>query len=136
MSKITLYKAKPADKGFWENFGNTFPEGNAEQKLIIAMKGEKIGIMHCTLLWNELPFLNHLIVSKELRGNGYGENALLLWENRLRIEGFRTALLSTRAAESAQYFFRKLGYTDCGALDMSGFTKPQADAELFLYKNL
>ena len=84
-------------------------------------------------LWGEVPFLETLLIEEGERGKGCGRAAMRCFEELLRRKGHRGALLSTREDEGAQHFFRRLGYTDCGALDMSGFT-PQKAKELFLYK--
>ena len=49
--------------------------------------------------------------------------------------GFDTVLVSTQADESAQMFFRKQGYVDCGGLVFQGTPFPQP-MELFLRKVL
>lgn len=38
------------------------------------------------------------------------------WERRMRDEGYRMVMTSTLASETAQHFYRKLGYVDSGAL--------------------
>ncbi len=53
------------------------------------------------------------------------------WEADMRELGHRLVLTSTQADESAQHFYRKLGYVDCGGLLLEG----QA-TELFLSKKL
>lgn len=101
--------------------------------LALWADGKRAGTLRWTLLWGEVPFLETLFIKEGERGKGCGRAAMRCFEELLRRKGHRGALLSTREDEGAQHFFRRLGYTDCGALDMSGFT-PQKAKELFLYK--
>ena len=38
------------------------------------------------------------------------------WEADMQAKGYQMVLLSTQVDETAQHFYRKLGYTDCGCL--------------------
>ena len=104
--------------------------------IAIGCGGEKIGELRWALLWGELPFLQKIILEEDRRGEGIGTRAMQYFERTLAQNGYKTLLVSTREDEGGQHFFRKLGYKDCGALDMRGFAEPQAATELFLYKNL
>ena len=43
-----------------------------------------------------------------------------LWEDFLRENGYRIAVLSTQVDERAQFLYRRLGYVDCGGLVFHG----------------
>ena len=45
--------------------------------------------------------------------------------------GHRQALTSTQSNEQAQFFYRKIGYTECGALLL-----PKEALEMFFIKDL
>ena len=96
---------------------------------------EPVGIMHHCVLWDNLPFLNLLIVQKPYRGRGFGTQAMAAWEEEMKNRGFKMVLVSTQADETAQHFYRKLGYVDCGGLFFQNtpFDQP---AELFFRKVL
>ena len=51
----------------------------------------------------------------------------------MKQQGFKMALISTQVDESAQHFYRKLGYVDCGGITFhdTPFHQPM---ELFLRK--
>ena len=53
----------------------------------------------------------------------------------MKERGYKMVLLSTQADETAQHFYRKLGYVDCGALIFQNtpFDQP---TELFFRKVL
>lgn len=94
-----------------------------------------IGVMvHC-ILWDNLPFLNFICVKEEYRGNGYGTQAMKQWEEDMKNQGYKMVLISTQVDESAQSFYRKLGYVDCGALlfNNTPFEQPM---EMFMRKLL
>ncbi|EXJ22985.1 Histone acetyltransferase HPA2 [Alkalibacterium sp. AK22] len=57
------------------------------------------------------------------------------WENDMKEKGYGMLMTSTQVDESAQHFFRKIGYKDCGGMtvDIPGFEQPM---ELFLSKAL
>ncbi len=38
------------------------------------------------------------------------------WEGEMRLLGYQYTMTSTQADETAQFFYRKLGYTDAGCL--------------------
>ena len=94
-----------------------------------------VGLMHHCLLWDRMPFLNLLYIVEEKRGLGFGKKAMENWEAELKRRGCQIALLSTQADETAQHFYRKLGYRDCGGLIFQDtpFDQP---TELFFRKVL
>ena len=102
---------------------------------VIWEEKQRIGIMSHCFLWNQFPFLNFLFVKEEYRGSGFGKQAVLCWETKMRQQGYRMTLISTQADEGAQHMYRKLGYIDCGGLDLhdTPFDQPM---ELFFRKVL
>ena len=131
---LTLRKTNAADAEFWQRLGKTLPRSG--EAFVIEDGGKRLGVLHYTLLWEELPFLNLLLLCRDMQGKGYGKSALAAWETMLRAAGHKTALLSTRADEKGRTFSGRYGYTECGSLNMRGFAAPQEAAELFFYKNL
>lgn len=94
-----------------------------------------IGFMTHCMLWNQLPFLNLIYVKESYRNRGFGSQAMKFWEDDMRKQGYQMVLISTQADESAQNFYRKLGYMDCGALLFTN-TPIEQPTELFLRKIL
>ena len=68
------------------------------------------------LFWDEVPFMNMLHVDEERRRQGIGRLLVDAWESRCRETGHPRVLTSTLSNESAQHFYRKLGYQDAGCL--------------------
>ena len=73
--------------------------------------------------------------NKVQRKQGYGQQLLAHWEQDMKSQGYDMVLTSTQVDETAQHFYRKNGYTDCGSLVMNipGFEQPM---EMFLSKAL
>lgn len=96
---------------------------------------QRVGTMAHCILWDNLPFLNFLFVAEEFRDRGYGKKAVSDWETEMKTQGYKMVLVSTQADETAQHFYRKLGYIDCGGLlfDHTPFDQPM---EMFFRKIL
>lgn len=91
--------------------------------------GRPIGYLKFTVLWDQLPFVELLFLAEADRGQGFGSEMMRAWEGEMATKGFARALTSSQANETAQVFWRKLGYSDCGSLELPG--KP---TELFFEK--
>lgn len=79
-----------------------------------------IGWLRWGLFWDELPFMNRLHVAESRRGEGVGSLLVREWELACGRAGHTTVMTSTLSAESAQHFYRKLGYIDAGCLLLPG----------------
>jgi GNAT superfamily N-acetyltransferase len=99
-------------------------------RVLLAYEDERfVGWLRYGLFWDEVPFMNMLYFLDSERGKGYGRALVENWENRMRAEGYKRVMTSTQADESAQHFYRKLGYRDAGALIL-----PEQAAELMMMK--
>lgn len=103
------------------------------QKEIIVAKidHELVGWLRFGYFWDNIPFMNLLFVLESHRGQGIATQLIAHWEETLRAQRYDQVLTSTLADETAQHLYRKLGYTDCGALFL-----PAEAAEIFLRKQL
>lgn len=99
--------------------------------LIAEIGGEFAGWLRYGMFWDEMPFINMLFILDKFRGKGIGTLLVKNWEQRMRSHGYGIFLTSTQAEESAQHFFRKLGYSDLG-----GFFPPNEKYELILGKKV
>jgi GNAT superfamily N-acetyltransferase len=90
-----------------------------------------VGWLRWGLFWDEVPFMNRLHVDEPHRGAGIGRLLVGEWERACSRDGHGTVMTSTLSAESAQHFYRKLGYTDAGCLCLPG-----ESAEIFFIKNI
>jgi len=92
-----------------------------------------VGLMAYCILWDNLPFLNFIYVKEEYRRNRFASNAMKEWEEDMKNQGYKMVLISTQVDESAQCFYRKLGYIDCGGLLFNDTPFEQA-MEMFMRK--
>ena len=72
-----------------------------------------------------------LYLLEPFRHLGYGRQLVEYWEKQMKKIGCKKILTTTMSNESAQHFYRKLGYVDIG-----GFVLPGEPLELMLYKEL
>lgn len=84
------------------------------QALIFKVDNHFAGWLRYNLFWNEIPFMNMLYFLEEYRGKGYGTQMVRFWEREMAKLGYDKVMTSSQANESAQHFYRKLGYRDAG----------------------
>lgn len=90
-----------------------------------------VGWLRYNLFWDNTPFMNMLYILDGERGKGIGRELVTYWENEMKRMGYRRVLTSTQSDENAQFFYRKLGYCDRGALLL-----PDEPLEIIFYKDL
>lgn len=140
-TEFILRLAEAGDEAFWRSLESHCTAQGFQQKIsgdrafLILRWGEPAGVLEYALLWDRLPFLNSLVLLPKHRGQGGGRLAMEQWERRMKRAGYPMALVSTQADESAQHFYRKLGYRDCGCLLLNQGPLAQP-AELFFCKIL
>ena len=139
MTKIEYVTSN--DKAFWYSLDKHLPEKEFENKIlnkqgyVLFADGKPIGLLRYNLFWDNTPFCTLLFVDWQEQYKGYGQQLLAHWEQDMKSQGYGMVLTSTQVDESAQHFYRKNGYTDCGSLLMNipGFEQPM---EMFLSKGL
>jgi GNAT superfamily N-acetyltransferase len=102
-----------------------------ERVLVVEGDGRPTGWLRWGKVWDEIPFMNMLFVDSQERRRGAGRRLVQHWETTMRLAGHTQVLTSTLADESAQHFYRHLGYVDCG-----GLLLPGEATEIFLRKDL
>ena len=83
---------------------------------VVQWEDRLVGCIKFHVLWGTLPFLENLVILESERCRGHGTRAVRHWENEMASLGFDLVLMSTQSAKTAQHFWRKLGYKDCGSL--------------------
>lgn len=73
-----------------------------------------IGWMRYNLFWDNTPFLNLIYILENYRGRGYGKKLITFWENQMRQKNYHCVMTSTASNETAQHFYKKLGYYQIG----------------------
>ncbi len=104
---------------------------SANRILVMYHNDIFMGWLRFNLFWDNMPFMNMLYFLDEHRGKGYGRQLTAFWEAEMRSSGYDTVLTSTLSNEQAQFFYRKIGYVDCGSLLL-----PQEPLEIILRKDL
>ena len=129
------------DKEFWYSFDKHLSEQEFNNKIIdkrgyvLLDDNKPIGLLRYNLFWDNTPFCNLIYINNECQGKGFGKLLIEYWENDMKSQGYGMLLTSTQVDESAQHFYRKLGYKDCGGfvIDIKGYEQPM---ELFLVKSI
>ena len=104
---------------------------SAGRVMVAEVDGVVVGCLRWGMFWDEVPFMNLLWLLPEWRGQGIGTSLVEAWETAQVGSGHTMVLTSTVSAETAQQFYRRLGYVDSGALLL-----PDEPAELFFRKTL
>lgn len=126
-----------ADKDFWFALDKHLSVAQFEKKVrdrqgyILSVDDTPIAILRYNLFWDNTPFCTMLYVSQSYQNQGYGAALMNYWENEMQSLGYDLLLVSTRADETSQHFYRKIDYIDCGALDIANEAP-----ELILYKRI
>ncbi len=138
---VEIRYLKSSDKPFWYSLDQHLPEAEFENKVktkrgyVLLEDAVPVGLLRYNFFWDSMPFCTMLYISKTHQNKGYGTMLVRRWEEDMREQGHGMLLTSTRVDETAQHFYRKLGYKDCGGLtiDIPAYAQPM---ELFLAKEL
>ncbi len=83
---------------------------------LAEQNGVPVGWLRWNLFWDNIPFMNMLYILEEYRKQGIGRALVSFWEQEMQEQGYRFVLTSSQSDEQGQYFYRKLGFADTGAL--------------------
>lgn len=130
-----------SDKTFWYQFDQHLPETEFNDKVrtkrgyVLLLNHTPIGLLRYNLFWDNTPFCNMLFIKEEYQNSGYGRQLLEHWERDMKQQGYGMLLTSTQVDETAQHFYRKQGYKDCGSLiiDIPRYAQPM---EMFFSKGI
>ncbi len=127
------------DKEFWYSLDGHLPEAEFMNKIrdkrgyVLIKDDTPIGLLRYNLFWDNTPFCTMLFIDFKYQGNGYGRMLMEHWEHDMTSQGYEMFLVSTQVDEKAQYFYRKLGYKDCGGLVIN-IPKYEQPMEMFMIK--
>ena len=133
--------AEYSDQEAWLALDPQLPAGEFDRKVrdrrgLVLPEGDRIiGILRWNLFWDLIPFCTLLYIPEDRRGQGCGRRLMARWEREMAVQGFDMVMTSTQSDETAQHFYRKLGYRDCGGFltDIPGHEQP---LELIFAKGL
>ena len=138
---LTIRHATPSDWPFWQTLDGHVDRAMFERKLaagecyVAERDGAPAGLLRWNLFWDSVPFCTLLYIREDCRGQGVGRALMERWEGDMRALGHGMAMTSTQSDETAQSFYRTLGWRDAGgfAVDVPGYEQP---FELILLKAL
>ena len=139
MTKIRYVQKQ--DRDFWFRLDRHITPLEFDKKVrdqmgyVLLVDRAPAGLLRYHLLWDSVPFCAMLYVDGPHQGKGYGKSLMDFWEADMRAQGFHAVMTSTRADETAQHFYRKLGYRDCGGLLLDAIESGQP-LELFFVKEM
>lgn len=130
-----------ADKDFWFRLDRHLSEAEFERKVrdamgyVLSENDVPVGLLRYNLFWDNTPFCSMLHIDGACQGKGYGRMLMNHWEAEMKSMGYGMVMTSTQADESAQHFYRKLGYQDAGGFVMNipGYEQP---LELIMVKGI
>lgn len=138
---ITIRFATEQDHDFWFSLDRHLPETEYVNKVrnrhayVLLSDDIPTGLLRYNLFWDNTPFCNMLYIKEPMQNKGFGRMLIKHWENDMKVRGYGMVMTSTQVDETAQHFYRKLGYSDCGGLilNLPGYEQPM---EMFLCKLL
>ncbi len=103
-----------------------------DAEIIVVLDDEQnIGWLRFNYFWDEIPFMNMLWIEEDYRRKGIGTRLVNFWETEMFQRDKNQVMTSTLSDETAQHFYRKLEYQDCGSLLL-----PDEALEIFFLKSL
>lgn len=125
----------------WNEIDNSLTKDEFKHKVqrehcfILINNNKIIGVLRYSLLWDNVPFCNFIKITEDNEHKGFGSILLSRWESIMQETGYDYVMVSTQSNESAQHFYRKLGYKDCGGfiIPIVGHEQP---LELIFAKDL
>lgn len=88
----------------------------AQQILVVILEKEPIGWLRFGFFWDSIPFMNLLFFLPDFRKKGIGSQFVKFWESEMQKQQYKLVMTSTQSDETAQHFYRKLGYVESGSL--------------------
>lgn len=102
-----------------------------QQILVAEVNSEPVGWLRFGYFWDTIPLMYMLAIEEPFRDKNIGTQLVQFWEHEMKVKKFQLVMTTTQSNETAQDFYRKLGYTDAGS-----FTLPPEPVELIFYKLL
>jgi ribosomal protein S18 acetylase RimI-like enzyme len=129
------------DKEFWYRYDGHLSEQEFNNKVsnnsgyVLLENNKPIGLLRYNLFWDNTPFCTMIFIDYKYHRKGYGRKLMEHWEKEMKSKGYGMVLTSTQIDEEAQHFYRKLGFKDCGSLNITipNYAQP---LELILCKGI
>ena len=138
---LTIRYAEPEDRSFWFTLDRHISETEFDRKVrdrmgyLLLEDNVPAGLLRYNLFWDNTPFCNLLYISPDRQRRGLGKILMLHWEKEMKELGYEWVMVSTQADETAQHFYRRIGYQDAGALVIN-IPRAAQPMELFFIRPL
>jgi hypothetical protein len=86
-----------------------------ETIVVLNANREYIGYLEWGFFWNEIPFINKIIINTDYRKQGCGKNLHLFWEGEMKKRGHNLLLTASSNNRAEFHFFLKMSYLVCGS---------------------
>lgn len=129
------------DKSFWFKLDEHLSEAEYQKKIrdkmgyLIFDNKTPVGFLRYNLFWDNIPFCTMLFIDHSFQQKGYGKKLMQFWEKDMKSFGYDMVMRSTQVDESAQHFYRKLGYQDAGGL-LLNIPNHEQPMEMFFVKGI
>lgn len=129
------------DKTFWFKLDKHLSETEFEKKIkdkmgyVLVENEISVGLLRYNFFWDAIPFCNMIFVDWEHQNKGYGKSLMERWEKDMKELGHGMVMTSTQVDESAQHFYRKIGFQDAGSL-LINIPRYKQPMEMFFIKEI
>ena len=138
---VSIRYVQDNDKSFWFKLDKHLSEVEFEKRVrdkmgyILIENKVPVGLLRYNLFWDNTPFCTMLFIDWAYQRKDYGRTLMKFWEEDMKSLGYGMLLTSTQADETAQHFYRKIGYHEAGELliDIPDYEQP---SELFFMKKI
>lgn len=136
---VSIRYVQKEDQSFWFKLDRHLPEAEFHKKIrdkmgyVLLSDSVPAGLLRYNLFWDSIPFCTMLFIDWDFQRNGYGKKLMEFWEADMKALGSGMVMTSTQVDESAQHFYRRIGYKESGGLiiDIPEYQQPM---EMFLIK--
>lgn len=91
-----------------------------KQAVFVFLNGELAGWLQHSLFMEKIPFVNRLYVFEKYQNNCLGTGLMKFWEFEMAERGYAQLMLSTEKTNTAQEFYKKLGFSEIGSFELFG----------------
>lgn len=138
---VNIRYIKKDDTIFWRELDEHISEEELDKKIrdkmgyVILDDGLPVGILRYNLFWDSIPFCTMLYIVSKHQHKGYGRLLMNFWEQEMKKLTYGMIMTSTQVDETAQHFYRKLGFRDAGSL-LINIPQYEQPMEMFFIKKI
>jgi len=87
-----------------------------QEILLVYFEDNIIGFLRFGYFWDLIPFINLIFIEEDYRNQGVGTTLVERFNKTMSDYGHQEVFTSSLSNETAQHFYRKLGFKDIGSL--------------------